>query len=179
MRALSGLMALVLLAACASTPAAPRAPTPGKPVDAARFYTGVWREIGRRPMSLTDGCVAGATRYTPAANGRIAVRDTCRQGTPSGRERAIAGPADILDPGRNAQLRVHYRFLGFIPITRDYWVLDHDDAYTWFISSDPSFTDLWIYTRDPRPDPALIDALKRRAADLGYDVRQLEFPPQP
>jgi apolipoprotein D and lipocalin family protein len=165
--------------ALAGTAEAARAPAPAKPVDAARFYAGVWAEIGRRPMSLTNGCVAGATRYTLTAPDRVEVRDTCRQGSPTGKEKAIGGPARILDPGTNARLHVGYRLFGFITLGRDYWVLDHDDDYTWFISADPSFENLWIYARDPRLDPALRARLVARAAALGYDTSKLEFPAQP
>ena len=159
--------------------AAQRAPEPTKPVDAARFYTGVWREIGRRPMSLTDGCVAGATEYTLAGPTRVKVRDTCTRGTPTGAVKAIGGPGTILDPGKNAKLRVSYRFFGLIPVDRDYRVLDHADDYSWFISADPSFQNLWIYTRDPHVDAAQRAQLVERAKAMGYDVSRLEFPAQP
>ena len=155
------------------------APEPMKTVDAARFYSGVWREIGRRPMKLTDGCVAGATEYTFAGATKVKVRDTCTSGTPSGAVKAIGGPGTILDPGKNAKLRVSYRFFGLIPVDRDYWVLDHADDYTWFISADPSFENLWIYTRDPHVDAIQRAQLVERAKAMGYDVSKLEFPAQP
>jgi apolipoprotein D and lipocalin family protein len=176
----SAAAALLMLGACASMDTtAAVAPQPAKPVDAARFYTGVWREIGRRPMSLTDGCVAGATEYTPAGDGKITVRDTCRQGAPDGPLKAIGGPATLLDPGVNAKLHVSYRLFGFVPLGRDYWVLDHADDYSWFISADPSFQNLWIYTRDPHVAPDALQGLVNRAKALGYDVSKLEFPAQP
>jgi len=159
--------------------AAERAPEPAKPVDAARFYTGVWREIGRRPVKLTDGCVAGATEYTLLSPTRVKVRDTCTNRTPSGAVKALGGPGTILDPGKNAKLHVSYRFLGLFPVDRDFWVLDHADDYSWFISADPTFHDLWIYTRDPRVDAAERAQLVDRAKALGYDVSKLEFPAQP
>ena len=158
---------------------AQKAPEPTKAVDAARFYSGVWREIGRRPMKLTDGCVAGATEYTLAGPAKVKVRDTCTTGTPTGAVKAIGGPGTILDPGKNAKLRVSYRFFGLIPVDRDYWVLDHADDYTWFISADPSFENLWIYTRDPHVDAAQRAELVGRAKAMGYDVSKLEFPAQP
>lgn len=155
------------------------APPPAKPVDASRLFTGQWIEIGRRPMKLTDGCVAGGTRYTPGEGTRIAVLDTCHEKTPSGKLKSIGGPGTILDPGTNTKLHVEYKFLGVIPVGRDYWVLDHDEAYTWFISANPKFTDLWIYTRATRPDPALVQLLVMKAKTMGYDVSKLEFPTQP
>jgi apolipoprotein D and lipocalin family protein len=176
---IGGLAAAIVMVSAPAGAAARKAPEPTKSVDAARFYTGVWREIGRRPMPLTDGCVAGATEYTPVSPTRLKVRDTCTRGTPSGAVKAIGGPGTILDPGANSKLRVSYRFFGFIPVDRDYWVLDHADDYSWFISADPSFENLWIYTRDPHVDLALRARLIDRAKALGYDVSKLEFPAQP
>jgi len=162
------------LAACVTPPRPSefRAPAPARPVDIDRFYTGRWLEIARLPMSLTDGCVAGATVYTAVSPTRVDVRDTCQVGTPQGREKAIGGRGEILDPGFNAKLRVRY-LAGFV--TWDYWVLDHADDYSWFISSDPTFDKLFIYTREV-PSEAGRQALVARAAALGYDVSRLEFP---
>lgn len=165
------------LGACvtAPSPSEVRAPQPLKPIDAERLYTGRWLEIGRLPMRITDGCVAGASIYTLVEPTRVDVRDTCQVGTPEGKERAIGGRGEILDPGTNAKLRVKY-LAGLI--TWDYWVLDRADDYSWFISADPTFDRLFIYTRD-LPSTAQRDRLVERASALGYDVSRLEFPAQP
>ncbi len=165
------LAAAALAAALLASPALAQAPQPAKPVDLERFYSGQWLEIGRLPMTLTDGCVAGATVYSRADKGRIAVRDTCRDKTPAGKEKAIKGKGRILDPGTNAKLKVSYPFF----ITWEYWVLDHADDYSWFISSDPKFKKLWIYTRTA-PTKAELDGLIARAKALGYDTDKLEYP---
>jgi apolipoprotein D and lipocalin family protein len=177
-RLAAGIAALAMLAS-ASAALAAQAPEPAKPVDLAKFYTGTWAEIGRRPISLTNGCVAGATTYTPRSADKIDVRDTCHTDTPSGTEKSLGGPGTILDPGTNAKLHVSYRFAGFIPIGRDFWVLDHADDYSWFISSDPTFENLWIYARDPRISPDTLKMLVEKARALGYDTNKLEFPAQP
>lgn len=162
------------LSACVTAPSPDevRAPQPARAVDAERFYSGRWLEIARLPMRLTDGCVAGATNYVLVNPERVDVRDTCQVGTPQGREKAIGARGDILDPGTNAKLRA--RYVGGL-ITWDYWVLDRADDYSWFISADPTFEKLWIYTREV-PDEALRRRLLARAEALGYDVSRLEFP---
>ncbi len=169
------------LAACAggSTTEAQKAPEPRKRIDVQRFYTGTWHEIARRPMTITDGCVAGATEYGSDRAGGIQVLDSCRMGSPQGELKTVAGPGTILDPGVNAKLRVDYRLYGFVPVQRDYWVLDRADDYSWFISSDPTLRDLYIFTRNPQIGPAQRKQLVARAAALGYDVSKLEFPEQP
>ena len=171
--------AALITSASASQAGAANAPEPAKSVDAARLYAGTWHEIGRRPMSLTNGCVAGATDYTMEGADKVKVLDSCHKDTPDGALKTIGGPATLTDPGTNTKLHVSYRFAGFIPVGRDYWVLDHDDDYSWFISSDPSFANLWIYTRDPHVSPERRQALIDRAKALGYDTTKLEFPAQP
>lgn len=153
---------------------AAKAPEPIKPVDAAVFYQGRWLEIGRKPMWLTDGCVAGSTTYTPRPDGKIDVLDACNKGGVDGKEATIKGVGTIEDPGTNAKLHVRYNVL----IKWDYWVLDHADDYSWFISADPDFDKLWIYTRQV-PTPAQLADLVARAKALGYDTSRLEFPAQP
>jgi apolipoprotein D and lipocalin family protein len=162
------------LSACvtAPSPSQYRAPQPAKPVDAERLWSGRWLEIGRLPMSITDGCVAGASNYTVVSATRVDVRDTCDRDVPGGREVSIGGRGEILDPGTNAKLRVRY-FGGFV--TWDYWILDRADDYSWFIAADPTFDKLFIYTREV-PSPAELERLVARSAALGYDVSRLEFP---
>jgi len=177
---LSALAAVALaltLGACvtAPSPSQYRAPQPTKPIDAERLWSGRWLEIARTPMSITDGCVAGASNYRLTAPTRVAVRDTCQRDTPTGREVAVEGNGQILDPGANAKLRVKY-FWGFV--TWDYWVLDRADDYSWFIATSPTLDKAFIYTREV-PGRAERDALVRRLGELGYDVTRLEFPETP
>ena len=53
-----------------------------------------------------------------------------------------------------------------------------DPDYRWFITVDPSFRDLYIYSRDV-PNEAERARLVERVRTLGYPVERLEFPPQP
>jgi apolipoprotein D and lipocalin family protein len=171
-------LALGLLAGLAlATSALAGAPEPTKPVDPAKFFTGRWYEIGRKPQMLTNGCVAGWTEYTRGEKDRLMVLDACYDKTPSGKLKTIGGPADMLDETNHAKIRVHYR-LGIIPIGKDYWVLDHDDDYSWFLEASPSFDELWIYTRAANPAPELVQELIKKAQGLGYDTTKLEFPTQ-
>jgi apolipoprotein D and lipocalin family protein len=176
MRSLLIAACLMLAAGCATRSQIEPTLRPVTKVDAGKFYTGTWYEIGRRPMKLTDGCVAGGTTYTPKGGGTFQVLDFCHDKSPKGKLKTIGGPAHIVDPGENAKLQVNYRFAGLIPIRRDYWVLKLADDYGWFISADPTFHDLWIYTRNPQPSRAQIDTLIADARALGYDTTLLEFP---
>lgn len=137
-------------------------------------YRGTWLEVGRTPMFLTDGCVAGYSTYrkgkTPS---EVMVEDGCHDGTPKGRLKTVRGTGKIQDFGTtNAKMRVRYPWL----ITFNYWVLYVSPDKSWFISANPAMTNLWIYSRTV-PSKALLRKMVRKADELGYDVRRLEFPP--
>ena len=153
--------------------ASPVAPEPAKPLDAASFFAGRWYEIGRTPMSLTDGCVAGYTDYLKAGD-KLTQRDACRDKTPSGKEKVIGGPLTITNPGQNTKVHVSYRLFGVVPIARDYWMLDHGDG--WFIQATPDMKMINIYTRSPHPAPELVAELTAKTKAMGYDTTKLEFP---
>jgi apolipoprotein D and lipocalin family protein len=170
------LLAVMIVTGCANDRGRPAAPEPLKSIDMARLYGGRWYEIGRTPMWLTDGCVAGTTDYYRDAAGRLIERDACRTDTPQGEEKVIQGPVTLLTPD-GTKISVRYRVWGILPLTWTYWMLDHGDDYDWFIMSDPSFETISLFTRSPRPPPALVELLKNRARELGYDPARLEFPP--
>lgn len=151
-----------------------RAPEPAKPVDAASFFTGRWYEIGRTPMKLTDGCVAGTTDYLTDAGGKLRDLDACHAGSPEGKEKTIGGPLTILNPGQNSKVRVDYRLFGFVPVARTYWILDHGDD--WFIQATPDLKTVNLYTRAPRPTAKVVARLKARLAATGYDMSRVEYP---
>ncbi len=162
---------ILALIGCASVSARPSSLTVASvPLD---HYSGTWLEIARRPMMLTNGCVAGYTTYRPGNKpGAILVEDGCHSQTPDGKTKTIKGPAELLDAGStNAKLRVHYPFF----ITWEYWVLYEAPDHSWFISADPTMKNLWIYARKvPATDERAVMVAK--AQDLGYDTSKLEFP---
>lgn len=138
-------------------------------------YRGTWLEIGRTPMWLTDGCVAGYSTYARGKSpDEIFVEDGCHVDTPKGRLKTVNGTGKILDTGKgNARMRVRYPLF----ITFNYWVLYKSPDKSWFISANPDMTNLWIYARIV-PSKAKLKTMIRKASQLGYDVRKLEFPKQ-
>lgn len=138
-------------------------------------YRGRWLEIGRRPMWLTDGCVAGYSTYRRGkSQDQVFVEDGCRVGSPQGRLKTVHGTGRIVDfDGDKAKMRVRYPLL----ITFNYWVIYKSPDKIWFISADPDMTNLWIYARTT-PSKAKLKTMVQKASQLGYDVRKLEFPEQ-
>ncbi len=149
--------------------AGPAEPQP-LPLDAASHYSGVWLEVGRTPMGITKGCVAGTTTYERLDDRRVKVEDDCRQGGVDGKRRAIRGKGVIEDPGVNRRLKVSY--LPFV--TWRYEVLETDPAGAWFISASPDRKKVFLYARRPL-SKAQLDDLAARARRAGY-AGEIEFP---
>ena len=138
-------------------------------IDPARLYHGVWLEVARRPMWITDGCIQGTTGYVRSVEpNQLHVRDACRKGS---EETVLEGDAEILDPGVNSRLRVRYNPL----LSVDYNIVDYAADYSWFIETSPTLDNVFIFTRK-RPSGKQLTALVERVRRLGYNTSDLEFP---
>lgn len=142
----------------------PAVPEPAKPVELAR-YLGKWYELARHENRFQKGLDAVTTEYSLRPDGKIGIVNSGCQGGPHGERSAVEGRAVVADES-GAKLKVSF----FGPLyTGDYWVLDHDDDYEWSIVGEPSGRYLWLLSREPRPAPAVAEALLKRVEALGYD----------
>lgn len=163
--AMKALLFTLALSACGSA----FAQDSRKPIDLARLYKGTWLEVARRPMWITNGCIAGTTSYTRGAqSNQVHVRDACRKGN---EETVLDGVAEILDPGVNSRLMVRYNPL----LSVEYNIIDHAPDYSWFIETSPTLDNVFIFTRR-RPSAKELTALVHRVRLLGYETSDLEFP---
>jgi len=142
-------------------------------LDVAR-YTGLWYEIARFPNRFEEGCVGVTAEYALRDDGRISVRNTCREGSLDGPVTVAEGSARIAAPG---QLKV--KFVQWLPFEGDYWVLDITEDYDVAVVGLPSGDFGWILAR--RPD--LTDAERADALGVldafGYDTSRLDWILQP
>lgn len=165
----------LILAACATTP--PTAPAPLKSVDTATFFTGRWYEITRTPNFFVKNCVSGTTDFLTTPDGKLIERDQCRRGNPAGSIKSFQGPIVFTDNGQHNEFTVHYTLYGFIPFSQPYWILDHAADYSWFIVETPSFQEVSVLSRTPRPPAAETAKHVGELRSLGYDTSKLEYPP--
>ena len=158
-------LALLLLASCATyrdTGVAMRS----VPVNLAR-YAGTWYEIERFPVRFQDGCAATTATYALIDAQTVSVLNRCRDGSPDGPLREIAGTATVAGEGR---LTVR---LGRIPFGAPYWVLWVAPDYSAAVVGVPQGTAGWILARSPAmPERQRAEARAVLAAN-GYDVTRL------
>ena len=138
------ILAVLLLAGCAGVPE--DAPRTVAAVDLHR-YAGTWYEIARFPNRFEDGsgraCAEVTATYTPRPDGRIGVRNTCRDDAAGGLPRDAEGRAYVVAGSGGSKLRVSF----FWPFYGDYWVLGVSPDYAWAVVGDPRREYLWVLAR--------------------------------
>lgn len=137
-------------------------------------YAGEWHEIAHLPMFFQRKCVGDITaRYTLDDDGEIGVRNACR--TRGGAIDVAEGTARLVK-GHPGQLQVRFApdVLDWLPLVwADYWVIDLDPNYQWAVVGEPDREYLWILSRTPMMERALLDQIKARAEAMGYDLKPL------
>lgn len=140
----------------------PAVPEPAKPVDLTR-YLGKWFELARHENRFQKGLDSVTADYALEEDGRVRIANAGRH---NGEHSYVEGHAIVADEATRAKLKVSF----FGPLyTGDYWVLDHGDDYEWSIVGEPSGRYVWLLHREPRPAPAVVEALLKRVEALGYD----------
>ena len=160
------LASLAIGAALLLAAATPGPPAVG-PIALDVVYAGAWHEQARTPAGLTKGCEWAITAYGRDAKGRITVRDSCHPGRQDAAERAIEGVGEVRDPGMNSTVFFHYKF-GPLRPTREYRIIAIDPDLRWYISANPGFASVYIFTRDAAPPVETVRALAKRLRDMGY-----------
>lgn len=152
----------------------PSVPQPSKAVDLNR-YLGRWYELASYPAPFQDGCTATHADYSLNSDGGIRVLNSCRKGGLGGNAELAEGRAEVVEGSNNAKLRVSF----FGPFYGDYWVLDHAPDYNWSIVGEPSGKYLWLLSRTAHPPKATLKHIEGRAAEMGYDMKLLNWTEQP
>lgn len=133
---------------------------------------GRWYEVARVPNALQNGCVAGASDWTPQAHG-FAVVQSCRKETTTGPLKTWKAKATVSDPRTNARLKMS--FFGGV-VSQDYVVVEHRPEQGWLVLATANGKYLWLMSQKPvLPAPIKTQALAR-IRQLGFDIGRLEFP---
>ena len=166
------LLALLgVLAALPSCHAAPLDVVDG--VDLHRFE-GEWFEIAKLPRLTQANCTGTKARYDFTSERELLVTNVCRLGDLNGSRRQVVAAARVPNPDVPAKLAVE--FGGFFG---DYWIIDLDrDAYSYAVVGHPTRQYLWILSRTPTLEPAMLDPILERAREKGFDVGRLEYTKQ-
>jgi apolipoprotein D and lipocalin family protein len=132
-------------------------------------YLGRWYEIARLDHSFERGLTDVTAEYVKRPDGGISV--TNRGFDPAkGRWREAHGVARFTGDASVASLKVSF----FRPFWGGYNVLALDrNGYRWAMVAGPSRSYLWILSREPTLDPAVLALLRDQAQRWGFDAQAL------
>ena len=147
-----------------------------KAVDAidVQKYAGRWYEVARLPMYFQRNCASDVqAKYSLNSDKTIKVRNQCMN--KEGKLDVSEGVAYPQNDG-NSQLKVSFlpKGLRWVPFSKgDYWVLRVDEDYQVALVGGPSHRYLWLLSRTPDMDEAVIENYLNTAKAQGYDLSKL------
>jgi len=165
-KSIAGLFFMGCLLGCAGKVDSRLVPVEG--FDLSR-YLGTWYEIARLDHSFERGLVRVTAEYSLRGDGKVRVVN--RGFNPVKNEwKHAEGKAKFSRGEQTGWLKVSF----FGPFYADYLVLALDrDEYRYALVSGPGTSYLWILSREPCLDAGILEALKRRALELGFDTSAL------
>ncbi|MGC3819143.1 lipocalin family protein [Acinetobacter sp. G11] len=138
-------------------------------------YLGVWYEVARKPLYFQNKCDRDVTAtYTLNENGNVVVDNRCY--TKEGKLTQSIGEAFIQNAPFNSKLKVSFlpEAIRWLPFGRgDYWVLKLDENYQTVLVGEPRRKYMWVLSRSPQPDQAVVNEYLEYAKSLGYDLRDV------
>ena len=138
-------------------------------------YLGVWYEIARKPMSFQNQCDSNVTAtYTFNENGNVLVDNRCTM--KDGQQSHAIGEAFVQNAPYNTKLKVSFfpEAIRWLPAGRgDYWISKIDENYQTVLVGEPSRKYMWVLSRDPHPDPRVVNEYLDYAKSVGYDLKNL------
>lgn len=129
-------------------------------------YMGTWYEIARLENRFERGMTAVTAQYRLLEDGTVEVINSGTCPKTGERKVALGRARKGRCPG---QLKVS--FLGFFGAP--YNVLDLGDNYEWALVGSSSYRYLWILSRTPKLDAVVVEQIKLRAREYGYDTEKL------
>lgn len=135
-------------------------------------YLGVWYEVARKPLYFQNNCDRDVTAtYTLNENGNVAVDNRCY--SKDGSLNQSIGEAFVQNAPFNSKLKVSFlpEAIRWLPFGRgDYWVLKLDENYQTVLVGEPRRKYMWVLSRSPQPDQAVVNEYLEYAKSVGYDV---------
>jgi apolipoprotein D and lipocalin family protein len=131
-------------------------------------YLGTWYEIFRMPHKFEKDLIKVTATYSFRKDGKIQVLN--RGYKPSkGKWSDAKGKAWVPDPAAPARLKVSF----FWPFSAEYKIIGLDSDYRWALVTSGSTDYLWLLSRTPAMEEAVVDSLTRFAAQNGFDTKKL------
>jgi apolipoprotein D and lipocalin family protein len=136
-------------------------------------YQGIWYEIARLDHSFERGLEQVTAEYKLMPNGYVKV--TNRGFSPKENAWNVAtGKAKFVEREDIGFLKVSF----FGPFYASYVIFELDEQYQYSFVTGPDTSYLWLLSRTPNPDKAVIDKFITMSKGLGFNTSDIIFPKQ-
>ena len=169
-RQLCGAIVILLLAACTGVPENVR------PVESFELerYLGNWYEVARLDHPFERGLDKVTARYSLRPDGGVEVLNRGFSSERGEWQEAIGRAYFAGDPSVG-----HLKVSFFGPFYASYVVFGLDrENYQYAFVSGPDTTYLWLLSRQPSVDDAVMERFLRQAESLGFNTSSLIYPEQ-
>ena len=137
-------------------------------------YLGKWYEIARLDHSFEEGLDNVTAVYSLRDNGGVNVVNRGFLSKDNVYKEAL-GRAYFVNASDEGYLKVSF----FRPFYASYVIFELDqDGYQYAFVSGPDTSFLWLLSRTPTVEQALLDHFIETSASLGFDTEELIFPIQ-
>lgn len=134
-------------------------------------YLGTWYEIARMDHSFERGLSNVTAEYSLREDGGVRVLNRGFK-SENGKWKEAEGKAYFVDDPSLGQLKVSF----FGPFYASYNVIALDkQAYQWALVVGPDTDYMWILSRTPKLDAAVVEELTKLAGSLGFNTGELIF----
>jgi apolipoprotein D and lipocalin family protein len=134
-------------------------------------YLGTWYEIARLDHSFERGLSRVTAEYSLKEDGGVRVLNRGYEAA-KGEWSEAEGKAYLIGDTSVGQLKVSF----FGPFYGAYNVIELDkESYQWSLVVGPDTDYLWILSRTPTMDKAVVDQLLASAKALGFNTREVIF----
>ncbi|MDK9698652.1 MAG: lipocalin family protein [bacterium] len=173
-------IAMLLLSAITGFAADPKPVTTVPEIDLSK-YMGVWYEIARYDNWFQRKCASHTTAtYSLQPDGTIKVVNRCK--TADGNWKEAGGVGRKQTPnGSNTKLEVRFapEWMGWMSMVwGTYWIIDLAPDYSYAVIGDPDRKYLWILARTATIEPTVLQSIRTRLQEIGYDPNLLLFTKQ-
>lgn len=142
-------------------------------VDVGR-YIGKWYTIASMPQFFTRSCVGQTAEYGILSDKEISVHNVCIKA--NGKTSDISGVGTIQDAPNNARLSIMFDkfWLKLFKVKGEYVIIKLSEGYDTVLVGSTDRKSLWILSRTPSIDSAIVADYKAFAKSLGFQVQKLE-----
>ena len=133
-------------------------------------YLGKWYEIARLDHSFERGLQRVTAEYALRDDGGISVLNR-GYSADDGEWKQAQGKAYPVGDANQGYLKVSF----FGPFYGSYVIFELDPDYRHAFVSGPNHSYLWLLSRTPRVEPAVVERFVDEARRLGFDTDQLVF----